>query len=166
MTSVFRAAPDNRSVSGDSTGPSVPPDQGATGRSLAQAREPAADRPVPDGAMERAREDLAEREYLNLIRWAVRKAPELLRVLRIAYLFGQDSPSPEDKAAGAGYRLFRRAPRAPAPYVQSSSEKLEDIEREHISKVLKESPSVVEAARRLGINYSTLWRKRKRYKLL
>jgi transcriptional regulator with PAS, ATPase and Fis domain len=119
--------------------------------------------------MERAREDLAETEYLNLIRWAVRKAPELLRVLRIAYLFGQDSSSPEDKAAGAGYRLFRRAPRAPrapAPYVHSSSEKLEDIEREHISRVLKESPSVVEAARRLGINYSTLWRKRKRYKLL
>jgi transcriptional regulator with GAF, ATPase, and Fis domain len=128
--------------------------------------EPVADRPIPDVATERASEDLAEREYLNLIRWAVRKAPELLRVLRIAYLFGQDSSSPEDTAAGAGHRLFRRSPRASTPYVQLPSEKLEDIEREHISRVLKESPSVVEAARRLGINYSTLWRKRKRYKLL
>ncbi|HEY2107445.1 MAG TPA: helix-turn-helix domain-containing protein [Candidatus Binataceae bacterium] len=164
MSSLFRAAPDHPSVPPDSTGSLAPTDQGGAGPSLAQALEP--DRPIPDVAMERAREDLAETEYLNLIRWAVRKAPELLRVLRIAYLFGQDSSSPEDKAAGAGYRLFRRAPRAPAPYLHSSSEKLEDIEREHISRVLKESPSVVEAARRLGINYSTLWRKRKRYKLL
>jgi transcriptional regulator with GAF, ATPase, and Fis domain len=131
-----------------------------------QVLEPAADRAIPDVAMERAREDLAEREYLNLIRWAVRKAPDLLRVLRIAYLFGQDSSAPQDKAAGAGSRLFRRSPRASTPYVQSTSEKLKDIECEHIRRVLKESPSVVEAARRLGINNTTLWRKRKRYKLL
>lgn len=116
--------------------------------------------------MRRASEDLAEKEYVNLVRWAVRKAPELLRVLRIAYLFGQDSSAPQDKPAGAGYRLFGRSPRPPSPGVQSTSEKLEDIEREHISRILEQSPSVVEAARRLGINYSTLWRKRKRYKLL
>src|SRR5580704_3781132 len=138
MTALFRAAPDRPSVPGDPTGPRAPTDPAATGPSLAPALEPVADREIPDVAMERAREDLAEGEYLTLIRWTVRKAPELLRVLRIAYLFGQDSSSPEDKAVGAGYRLFRRSSRASTPYVQSPSEKLEDIEREHISRVLEE----------------------------
>jgi DNA-binding NtrC family response regulator len=159
MTSLFRTAPDPHSVPGDSTGPLAPTDQSTTRPSLAQSLKPVLDHAIPDVAMEWAREDLAETEYLNLIRWAVRRAPELLRILRIAYLFGQDSSSPEDKAARAASRLFRRSP-------HSTSEKLEDIKREHISRVLEESPSVMEAARRLGINYSTLWRKRKRYKLL
>ena len=164
MTSAFRATADHFSASGNATGSLGATDQVATVPTLAQTQEPITDR--PDVAMQRASEDLAEREYVNLVRWAVRKAPELLRVLRIAYLFGQDSSSPQDKPASAGYSLFRRSPRAPSSYAQSTSEKLEDIEREHISRILKESPSVVEAARRLGINYSTLWRKRKRYKLL
>jgi DNA-binding NtrC family response regulator len=130
------------------------------------ADTPTAGTPMADTAMERAREDLAEREYLHLIRWAVRKAPELMRVLRIAYLFGQDAATPEEKAAGAaGFRLFRYSTRPPTSRVQPASERLEDIEREHISRVLRESSSVVEAARKLGINYSTLWRKRKRYRL-
>jgi transcriptional regulator with GAF, ATPase, and Fis domain len=116
---------------------------------------------ISDIAMERAREDLAEREYLNLIRWAVRKAPELLRVLRIAYLFGQDSSS----ATGAASRALPDSPPATASCPVWPSEKLRDIEREHIAHVLKRSANAVEAARRLGINCSTLWRKRKRYKL-
>ncbi len=39
------------------------------------------------------------------------------------------------------------------------------IEREHILRVLEESPTLEDAAATLGINVSTLWRKRKRYKL-
>ncbi len=40
---------------------------------------------------------------------------------------------------------------------------LEDIERDHIERVLAECATLDEAAVRLGINATTLWRKRKRY---
>jgi Bacterial regulatory protein, Fis family len=129
-------------------------------------------RVLPDPAMERAREDLAEREYLNLIRWAVRKAPDLLRVLRIAYLFGQDTSSSEaaanlhvNQVRRRRSGLFHGSRRSSAPNVPLPSEKLEDVEREHIRRILTESATVLEAASKLGIDNSTLWRKRKRYKL-
>lgn len=46
---------------------------------------------------------------------------------------------------------------------RSGSATLEEIEREHIERVLAESPTLEDAAEVLGINVSTLWRKRKRY---
>jgi transcriptional regulator with PAS, ATPase and Fis domain len=42
---------------------------------------------------------------------------------------------------------------------------LEEVERDHIQHVLEESPTLEDAAETLGINVSTLWRKRKRYKI-
>ena len=47
----------------------------------------------------------------------------------------------------------------------SPSASLEEIEKEHIIQVLAETPTLEDAAARLGINTSTLWRKRKRYKI-
>jgi NtrC-family two-component system response regulator AlgB len=52
-----------------------------------------------------------------------------------------------------------------APAATSSSSSLEEVEREHILRVLSESPRLEDAAATLGIDASTLWRKRKRYKL-
>jgi NtrC-family two-component system response regulator AlgB len=42
---------------------------------------------------------------------------------------------------------------------------LNEIEREHIARVLADSRTLADAASTLGIDVSTLWRKRKRYKL-
>ncbi len=50
----------------------------------------------------------------------------------------------------------------PRPDVPSSAS-LEDVEREHIVRVLTQSATLEEAAATLGINVTTLWRKRKRY---
>jgi two-component system, NtrC family, response regulator AlgB len=47
----------------------------------------------------------------------------------------------------------------------SSSTSPEDVERRQILRVLAESSTLEEAAATLGINMSTLWRKRKRFKL-
>ena len=40
---------------------------------------------------------------------------------------------------------------------------LDDLEKEHIRRVLVRAASLEDAARILGIDPSTLWRKRKRY---
>jgi NtrC-family two-component system response regulator AlgB len=46
-----------------------------------------------------------------------------------------------------------------------SAGSLEDVERRHIEQVLTESATLEEAAARLGVNVTTLWRKRKRWGL-
>jgi len=51
---------------------------------------------------------------------------------------------------------------APAPDALAS---LEDVERRHVQAVLAESATLEEAAARLGINVTTLWRKRRRWNL-
>ena len=58
--------------------------------------------------------------------------------------------------------VFREVPDSgPAGAGQAAS--LEKIEREHIMRVLAQSATLDEAAATLGINVTTLWRKRKRY---
>jgi two-component system, NtrC family, response regulator AlgB len=47
----------------------------------------------------------------------------------------------------------------------SSKPSLDKLELEHISRVLRESGTLEQAAATLGINVTTLWRKRKRYNL-
>jgi two-component system, NtrC family, response regulator AlgB len=42
---------------------------------------------------------------------------------------------------------------------------LEDLERAHVERVLAQSATFDEAAELLGINLTTLWRKRKRWGL-
>ncbi|HKV55779.1 MAG TPA: sigma-54 dependent transcriptional regulator [Candidatus Binataceae bacterium] len=59
--------------------------------------------------------------------------------------------------------VFRESPDSSSGTLAPVS--LEDMEREHIIRVLAESPTLEDAAQTLGINSSTLWRKRKRYKI-
>ena len=53
----------------------------------------------------------------------------------------------------------------PAPSIATVPGSLEDLERAHVQRVLAESVTLEEAATRLGINSTTLWRKRKRWGL-
>ncbi len=52
-----------------------------------------------------------------------------------------------------------------APSVVPDSASLAELERRYVQRVLAESPTLEEAAARLGINPTTLWRKRKRWGL-
>jgi len=55
------------------------------------------------------------------------------------------------------------APRTADAPAKADAESLEILERKHIERVLAESATLEEASARLGINVTTLWRKRKRY---
>jgi two-component system, NtrC family, response regulator AlgB len=54
---------------------------------------------------------------------------------------------------------------APADAVPAGELSLEQLERRHIQQVLADAATLEEAAARLGINVTTLWRKRKRYRI-
>jgi NtrC-family two-component system response regulator AlgB len=60
--------------------------------------------------------------------------------------------------------LFRDGPGS-APPAELPGRSLEEMERAMIVRALAESPTLEDAAQSLGINASTLWRKRKRYKI-
>jgi NtrC-family two-component system response regulator AlgB len=59
--------------------------------------------------------------------------------------------------------LAPAAPAVPAPAPTHLS--LEEVERRHVEAVLADSGTLEEAAARLGIDPTTLWRKRRRWKL-
>jgi NtrC-family two-component system response regulator AlgB len=49
--------------------------------------------------------------------------------------------------------------------IEAPLRSLEEVERRHIMRVLAEAPTLAHAAETLGINSSTLWRKRRLYKI-
>ncbi len=59
-------------------------------------------------------------------------------------------------------QIFRPSPKPTADYPTHATS-LHEMERIHIARVLAESATLEEAAATLGINVTTLWRKRKRY---
>jgi NtrC-family two-component system response regulator AlgB len=57
----------------------------------------------------------------------------------------------------------RMAPAGPTGPRLGGDATVDDIEREHIERVLARTANLDEAAKILGIDASTLWRKRKKY---
>jgi NtrC-family two-component system response regulator AlgB len=70
------------------------------------------------------------------------------------------SPGPRIGAGALPLRVQGQAAQRPALGGEFT---LDEIEREHIVRILASHPSVEDAARVLGIDVSTLWRKRKRW---
>jgi NtrC-family two-component system response regulator AlgB len=77
---------------------------------------------------------------------------------RAVVLASGDAIMPEHLPDG----LFRESSEPGAAAVPRN---IEEMERDLIIRVLAESPTLEDAAQTLGINASTLWRKRKRYRI-
>ena len=100
------------------------------------------------------------RDILAAYRWPG-NVRELVNTLECAIVL---SSGPVISAEHLPDRLF--APVSPAvATLPSISLSLEELERQQIARVLRDSGTLDEAAARLGIDPSTLWRKRKRYGL-
>ena len=84
---------------------------------------------------------------------------ELVNVIERAVVLARDNVI---QTADLPDRLLAPPEPQPAP-TPDKSLSLENLERQHIQDVLHDAATLEEAAARLGINATTLWRKRKRY---
>ena len=92
-------------------------------------------------------ERMTEAECSRLLQWARTQAPDTLKTLVVSFLTRDAMQSNVEKTDSQGIATLRES------------------EQKHIARVLSQSKTLVEAASKLGIDYSTLWRKRKRYRL-
>jgi two-component system, NtrC family, response regulator AlgB len=100
------------------------------------------------------------RRVLAAYRWPG-NARELMNVLERSVVLSRGDVITSDHLPD---RLLDPLPR-PSANTPVSGLSLEELERQHIERVLADSGTLGEAATRLGINPTTLWRKRKRYRL-
>jgi DNA-binding NtrC family response regulator len=100
------------------------------------------------------------REAVAAYRWPG-NVRELLNALERAVVLARgDTIRPEDLPD----QLLAPAPAPPgSAATPGAALSLEELERQHIQQVLAEASTLEEAAARLGINPTTLWRKRRRY---
>lgn len=82
-------------------------------------------------------------------------------VERAAVLCRSDEIAPDDLPDSIFRDLFEAGRATAVPGHRAPS--LEEVERDHIRRVLTETATLEEAADTLGINVTTLWRKRRRY---
>jgi two-component system, NtrC family, response regulator AlgB len=87
---------------------------------------------------------------------------ELINALERAVVLAGDSTIDADDLPD---QVVEPASALPVPSLAATQGSLADVERAHVQRVLKESVTLEEAATRLGIDPTTLWRKRKRWGL-
>lgn len=86
-------------------------------------------------------------------------------VERAAVLCRSDEITPDDLPDSIFRELGEPSAATAAAGAAQRPPSLEDVEREHIRRVLAETATLEEAADTLGINVTTLWRKRRRYRI-
>jgi two-component system, NtrC family, response regulator AlgB len=100
------------------------------------------------------------RQILGAYHWPG-NTRELVNVLESAVVLSQGSTITPSHLPD---RLLSR-PRNDAGDITLATLSLEELERRHIERVVADSRTLEEAATRLGVNATTLWRKRKRYRM-
>jgi DNA-binding NtrC family response regulator len=118
---------------------------------------------VDECALDRFLEYLSEAGCLTLLQWARRHAPALLRTLIVSFL--TRASVSELRKASDQCSLPEASPTT-GTITSSKAATLRAIEQQHIARVIAESPTLSEAASRLGVASTTLWRKRKLYDLV
>lgn len=111
---------------------------------------------ISEPALDYALEHLTETGLANLLECARREAPEVLKRISISLIDSRSHHDHSDRPPAEG--LEARETNA------FPTKSLRILEEEHITRVVSESKTLVEAATRLGIHTTTLWRKLKRYK--
>lgn len=118
-------------------------------------------------------EELTDTKFVEVLRWARDHAPELLTALLTAYGHRGNLPGPAKASTTPTLQSEVSVPsppcgiKGPGFYLDSGANgtNLKELERQQIKRVLAESTTLREAASKLGIDETTLWRKRKRYRL-
>jgi hypothetical protein len=118
---------------------------------------------VDERALDQFLERLNDVGCLTLLQWAKRHTPDLLHTLIVSFL---TRASVSELRKTADQCLLSETQPVTGATTSSKAATLRAIERQHIARVIAESRTLGEAASRLGVAGTTLWRKRKLYDLL
>jgi transcriptional regulator of acetoin/glycerol metabolism len=115
---------------------------------------------LSESRLEQILDRLTNAGLATLLEWARHEAPGLLRMLMVSYIEGHRAQAVAQRpGAPRPARRDGSKPRSP------STDSLRNMEREHITRVVSESRTLTEAAARLGIHSTTLWRRLKHYNI-
>jgi DNA-binding NtrC family response regulator len=113
---------------------------------------------VDERALDRFLGGLSGEGCLTLLLWAKRHMPALLHTLIVSFLTrssGSELRETADQCSTPETSPVTAATTSPAAAT------LRAIERQHIARVIAETSTLGEAASKLGVTSTTLWRKRK-----
>jgi DNA-binding NtrC family response regulator len=116
---------------------------------------------VNESVLERFLENMSDAGRLTLFRWARQHAPNLLYALTVSFL----TQAPSSQLSQTMSQRSSSATSLDGPAMISEPSTLRAVEQQYIAQAIAESSTLREAALRLGVAGTTLWRKRKLYAL-
>jgi len=116
---------------------------------------------VNESALERFLENMSDAGRLTLFRWARQHAPNLLYALAVSFL----TQAPSSQLTKTASQRSSPATSPDGPGIVSEQSTLRAVEQQYIAQVIAESSTLRQAALKLGVAETTLWRKRKLYVL-